>query len=162
MSYKLSNRSKSNLVGVHPDLVRVVERAIEITEHDFTVFEGTRTREKQVENYKRGVSRAIDGSRHLVGKDGYAHAVDLVPWIGYLTWDWDRIYPIANAVRDASKELGVPIKWGGAWDVLLNEQDADSRDIVQAYNARRRAMGRSSFTDGPHFELPLSPEYPQF
>ena len=37
MSYKLGNRSLKNLDGVHPDLRKVVERAIEITEQDFTV-----------------------------------------------------------------------------------------------------------------------------
>ena len=35
--YKLSKRSLSKLKGVHPDLVRVVKRAIEITDVDFSV-----------------------------------------------------------------------------------------------------------------------------
>lgn len=40
MSFKLGKRSLSNLEGVHPDLVKVVHRAIEITTVDFTVIEG--------------------------------------------------------------------------------------------------------------------------
>jgi len=36
-SYSLSQRSMQNLSGVHPDLVDVVKRAIEITEQDFSV-----------------------------------------------------------------------------------------------------------------------------
>ena len=42
MTYELSKRSKDRLSGVHPDLVKVVERAIEITTVDFTVLEGLR------------------------------------------------------------------------------------------------------------------------
>jgi len=34
MTYKLSQRSMQNLSGVHPDLVAVVKRAIEITEQE--------------------------------------------------------------------------------------------------------------------------------
>ena len=36
--FKLSQRSKDRLKGVHPDLVKVVEHAIEITTVDFTVL----------------------------------------------------------------------------------------------------------------------------
>ena len=37
MGFILSRRSLKNLEGVHEDLVRVVQRAIEITEVDFTI-----------------------------------------------------------------------------------------------------------------------------
>ena len=42
--FAFSKRSVSNLAGVHPDLVRVVRRAIQITTVDFTVTEGLRTK----------------------------------------------------------------------------------------------------------------------
>ena len=42
MAYVLGTRSKDNLKGVHPDLVKVVERAITLTTQDFTVIEGVR------------------------------------------------------------------------------------------------------------------------
>jgi peptidoglycan LD-endopeptidase CwlK len=57
---------------VHPDPVRVVERAIRITTQDFRVQAGMRTRERQAELVARGASRTMH-SRHLIG-----HAVDLV------------------------------------------------------------------------------------
>jgi peptidoglycan L-alanyl-D-glutamate endopeptidase CwlK len=50
--------------GVHPDLVRVVERAIQITTRDFPVQEGLRTRERQAALVARGASRTMN-SRHL-------------------------------------------------------------------------------------------------
>ena len=48
MSFKLGTKSRENLRGVHPDLVAVVERAIEITKQDFTVIEGMRTLQRQI------------------------------------------------------------------------------------------------------------------
>ena len=54
MSWKLSDRSKRNLRGVHPDLVRVVMRALEISPLDFVVIEGLRSRERQAELVKSG------------------------------------------------------------------------------------------------------------
>jgi peptidoglycan L-alanyl-D-glutamate endopeptidase CwlK len=35
MAFRLSKLSRDRLQGVHPDLVRVVERAIQITTQDF-------------------------------------------------------------------------------------------------------------------------------
>ena len=132
MAYKLSKRSEDRLLGVHPDLVRVVRRAIEITEHDFSVIEGVRTLEKQREYFRSGASKTMD-SRHLTG-----HAVDLYP-VGRPT-PWDKCLVIKDAMFKAARELGVSIRWGGDWDM-----DGDHRD--------------EKFYDGPHFEL-LRSRYP--
>lgn len=89
-------------------------------------------------------------SRHLTG-----HAVDLVPIInGKLRWEWPAIYPIADAVRTAAKELEIPIRWGGAWDLLLTDTSESTEDLVSDYAQRRRVAGKRAFIDGPHFELP--------
>ncbi|MBS7814768.1 M15 family peptidase [Wohlfahrtiimonas chitiniclastica] len=164
MTFKLSNKSKSKLIGVHPDLVAVVNRAIELTTQDFTVFEGVRTINQQKENVKKGVSTTVNGSRHLIGKNGYAHAVDLVPYIdGQLRWDWDGCYAIAEAVRQASIELKIPVRWGGVCDKLLSDiQGMTTKQAQQAYVDQRIRNGQRAFAGGPHFELPLSPQYPQF
>jgi peptidoglycan LD-endopeptidase CwlK len=55
----LSKLSRDRLQGVHPDLVRVVERAIQITTQDFR--EGLRTRERQAELVARGGVGEADG-----------------------------------------------------------------------------------------------------
>ena len=47
--FSLGPRSKMRLNGVHPDLVKVVERAIQISTVDFTVLEGLRSPERQME-----------------------------------------------------------------------------------------------------------------
>jgi peptidoglycan L-alanyl-D-glutamate endopeptidase CwlK len=125
MGYVLGNKSRRRLYGVHPDLVLVVNKAIEITTQDFTVLEGLRTLERQQQLYNTGKSKTMN-SRHLTG-----HAVDLAPWP--ISWDWEYFYPIAEAMKDASDEVGVPIEWGGDW---------------------------KSFPDGPHWELPWD-KYPK-
>lgn len=94
MGYALGAASRRELVGVHPDLVRVVERAIEITRCDFTVHDGIRTVEEQKRHVANGFSKTMK-SKHLEGR-----AVDLVPWIdGKPRWWWPQIYQIAAAYR---------------------------------------------------------------
>ena len=119
--YSLGARSKQRLTGVHADLVQVVERAIEITTVDFTVLEGLRTPERQKALRDPGASQTLN-SRHITG-----HAVDLGALIdGEVRWDWPLYHKIAAAMKEAAKELNVPIVWGGDW---------------------------RTFKDGPHFEL---------
>ena len=108
--FKLSARSRDRLVGVHPDLVRVVNRALEITEVDFAVIEGVRSLEKQRQYVASGASQTLNG-RHLTG-----HAVDLAAYIGSeLRWDWPLYHKIAAAMKQAAAELSIPIVWGGDW-----------------------------------------------
>lgn len=130
--YTLGARSKTRLVGVHPDLVKVVERAIQLSTVDFTVLEGIRTPERQRTLVEIGASQTLN-SRHLRGADGFAKAVDLGAWVGgEVRWDWPLYHKIAAAMKEAARQVGVPIEWGGDW---------------------------STFKDGPHFQLPKK-EYP--
>jgi peptidoglycan L-alanyl-D-glutamate endopeptidase CwlK len=118
--YTLGPRSKQRLKGVHPDLVKVVERAIEISTIDFTVLEGLRTPERQKALLEAGASQTLN-SRHITG-----HAVDLGAWVdNQVDWSWPLYHKIAAAMKDAAKQEGVSIVWGGDWKMR----------------------------DGPHFEL---------
>ena len=105
--YSLSFRSRQRLSGVHPDLVAVVKRAIEITKQDFSVLEGIRSVERQRELLKSGASTTMN-SRHITG-----HAVDLAPYP--VSWDWEYFYPMADAMKQAAEELEVDLEWGGDW-----------------------------------------------
>jgi peptidoglycan L-alanyl-D-glutamate endopeptidase CwlK len=118
--YKLGERSQLRLKGVHPDLVRVVEHAIDISTVDFTVLEGLRTPERQKLLRDAGASQTLN-SRHITG-----HAVDLGALVdGEVRWDWPLYHQIAKAMKQAAKQVGVDITWGGDWKMR----------------------------DGPHFEL---------
>ena len=125
MNFNLSARSRQRLQGVHEDLVQVVERAIRITEVDFTVLEGLRSTERQQRLFEKkatllnGVTRR---SRHQTG-----HAVDLGALIdGEIRWDWPLYHKLAGAMKKAADQLETALEWGGDW---------------------------KRFPDGPHFQL---------
>ena len=109
----IGKRSTNNLAGVHPQLVAVVKRALELSQVDFTVIEGLRTKERQAELMKQGFTRTLN-SRHIIGE-----AVDIVP----LPVDWNNPKPfglVAEAMKKAAEELGVKITWGGDWKSFVD------------------------------------------
>ena len=151
-AYALSARSIERLRGVDPQLVEVVQLAIQLTTVDFMVVEGVRTREQCAINYGKGRSAAEClakgvpakhaqpraakvtwltnpyASKHLGGQ-----AVDLLP----APYDWKATGPfdaVAKAMMAAAKQLGVSIRWGADWDA----------------DGKPREKGE---TDSPHFEL---------
>jgi peptidoglycan L-alanyl-D-glutamate endopeptidase CwlK len=110
MSFRFSARSLRNLQGVHPDLVRVVHRALELTPTDFVVTEGLRTVKRQAELVQAGASRTMN-SRHITG-----HAIDFAPLVaGKVRWDWPLFPPIVKAFKEAATEKGVAIVAGADW-----------------------------------------------
>jgi len=152
--FQLGHRSKGELVGVHDDILNVVYRAISLTVQDFSVHDGLRQLAEQIEYVRSGVSRTLK-SKHLKQKDGFGHAVDLVPYInGRLRWEWQPIYRIAEAMYRAAEMEGVMLRWGAVWDRTFNELDVtDLEGEVRKYATRRRKAGKRAFLDGPHFEL---------
>lgn len=118
----LGKRSRSRLHGVHEDLVIVLATAIQRTDIDFAVIEGLRTLERQKKLLKSGASKTLK-SRHLTG-----HAVDIAPYVdGEIRWDWPLYDKLAVTVKQAAKDCGIPVEYGGDW---------------------------KSFKDGPHWQLP--------
>ncbi len=150
MGFSLGSSSKKKLIGVHPDIVEVVKLAIEITSQDFSVTEGVRSRRRQQMLYNKGKSKTM-ASRHLTG-----HAVDLAPYpYGadldrdgvHNGADWDNYYPIGDAMMQAAREIGVPIRWGGNWRIRdIRSWNGSAEQLAKAYPG--------NFPDGPHFEIP--------
>jgi hypothetical protein len=113
--YKFSQKSLDKLQGVNPDLVKVIYRALELSEVDFGITEGLRTRERQEYLYNSGKSKTMN-SRHLTGK-----AVDVVAFInGVVSWELRYYTKINEAFQKASLELGIPIIWGGSWKSFVD------------------------------------------
>ena len=110
MAFKFGERSLKNLTGVHADLVRVTHKALELSQIDFAVIEGLRTKSRQAELLAAGASKTMN-SRHITG-----HAIDVAPIIGgKIRWDWPLFDELAKAFKLAAKEENVPIVWGGDW-----------------------------------------------
>ena len=150
--FVLSKLSLGRLNGVDANLVKVVQRAIEITPQDFMVVEGVRSKEQCYINYGKGrtvaqcTAKGVPAkyaqpklakvtwlnnplsSKHVSGK-----AVDLVPYP--VNWnDLTKFDQVAKAMFAAAKELGVSIRWGADWD-----NDGNYREKGEY--------------DSPHFEL---------
>lgn len=110
MSFEFGARSLKRLEGVHPDLVRVMKRAICCTTVDFAVLEGMRTLARQKQLMAAGATRTMN-SRHLTG-----HAVDIAPYIGgSVRWDWPLYHQLAAIVKKCAGDEEVPVQWGGDW-----------------------------------------------
>lgn len=122
-------RSLRNLAGIHPDLRRVMDRALQDAPFAFVVTEGLRTAARQRELVRIGASKTLN-SRHITG-----HAVDLVPYVDIdkdgkveveEMYAWPLYGRLAPAIKAAAVAEKVALIWGGDW---------------------------RSFKDGPHWEL---------
>lgn len=108
---RLTPKDREKLKGLHPDLVKVIERAAEISDRPFVLLEGKRTLARQKQLLAQGATTTLN-SRHLTG-----HAIDIAPLgpNGKVSWDWPLYYPLAKIIKQAAKEVGVPFEWGGDW-----------------------------------------------
>jgi peptidoglycan LD-endopeptidase CwlK len=149
MAFKLSGRSLKNLEGVDSQLIEVVKYAIGVSRIDFGVTEGLRTTQRQRELVASGASQTMN-SKHIQGK-----AVDLVAYIGArVSWELNLYDDIADAMKLAATEVGVPIRWGAAWQLDdIRNWDGTMQDAMDDYINVRRSQGKRPFIDGPHFEI---------
>lgn len=161
--YELGKRSIEVLRGVRYTLRAVVYSAIQSTTVDFTVLEGLRSSERQLELWLSKASK-LNGIPKGETRDGYngtgvsshqfGEAVDLGAYVaGSVRWDWNLYFRIARAVRKAAIEKGTPIIWGGVWDRTLNSISGDLEEEMHQYALRMRKLGKKPFHDGPHFQL---------
>ena len=141
VSFKFSLRSRLKLRNVHPDLCFLMEEAIRVSPIDFGITEGARSYTRQKELFQARLSQTMN-SRHipktpqlirtedviqLSPDKPYSHAVDIVCYLGRkVTWAWPAYDEVAQTIKALSRELDIPITWGGDWTTLR---------------------------DGPHYEL---------
>lgn len=147
--FRFSKRSLNNLKGVRQPLVRVAHRAIAITEIDFGVIDGLRTREEQAALVEAGASQTMN-SNHLTGE-----AIDIMAYVGARgSWELPLYHKIADAFAKAAFHEGVGIRWGGAWHIDDVRDWQGSMEAAQDdYIRLRRSQGRRPFLDSGHFEL---------
>ena len=136
MTFRFSKTSLNRLATVHPDLQRVAKRALELTTVDFVVTQGNRTKDEQMRLYGQGrtaaqcIAKGVPAgyakpaerkvtwtlnSNHIGGR-----AIDVAPYVGGgINWDENGklgLWPkLAQAFKQAARELGVGIQWGGDW-----------------------------------------------
>jgi len=116
-------RSLDNMKGLHPDLIRVINRASETSLTSFVVTEGLRTLERQKALLRIGATKTLK-SRHLKQADGYGHAFDFYAYVdtnrdGKITFEEMSsvrlMLLIADAIKKAAAAEKVAITYGGDW-----------------------------------------------
>lgn len=170
--FNFGKTSKDRLALVHPDLQKLMTRALELSPIDFSISQGLRTRKEQETLYAQGRTQAalnaigltwvrpIKGdivtwtmkSNHL---SGLAIDVAALPH-GVLSWNEKFYCDIAAAVQRAAHELMIHVIWGAVWDTPLNDlQDGLMSQEASAYKKRWEAANhpKKAKTDFPHFEL---------
>ena len=108
--FRLSTNSNRRLRTCDEHLQRVVRVALNLSDVDFSVIEGLRSRERQEELYAAGKSWTLN-SHHLTGR-----AVDLSPWVdGATSHNPEHYKRVAKATFAAAFQVGAPVEWGGFW-----------------------------------------------
>ncbi len=130
MAYKLGQRSKDNLKGVHPNLAKLMTASITNSPVDFTIVEGVRTTQRQQSLYAQGRTKPgikvtnADGiknkSNHQVKADGFGHAVDIYPfYLGQVQVQHKDVVKnlklITDHIKKTAKELNIKIVCGIDW-----------------------------------------------
>ena len=110
--YKFGKRSKKNMEGLQPELVEVLETALNFGVMDFSVIGGARTIEEQAELYALGRTRPGKvvtwtlNSRHIGG-----FAFDVAPYP--LDWnDYNKFSELAGVIKSAAAVCAVELEWG--------------------------------------------------
>lgn len=169
MSFTLGTRSRANLAGVHPDLIRIIEGAIVSSTVDFGVAApAVRTAEEQNRLFKLGRTQK-DGithkSNHQPWADDLGHAVDLTPFVGgqFIVTDgkngtlnaWDYYPTIAAAMSLSAKALGLAqrLTWGCNWLEPMSAYGSTVQDMKDAIERYKRNHPGPDFIDGPHFQI---------
>lgn len=129
-TYAFDSIKKMN--GVHPDLVNIMQDALQTTPILFVITEGVRTTERQEKLYRQGrkvpgtIVTNCDGvkvkSFHQIRVANYGCAVDLYPYIyGQIriheVYVPDVCRVIALHIKSIAQKMGIPITWGGDWQI---------------------------------------------
>jgi len=166
MAYVFGKGSEARLEGLHPDLVKVLKKAISISPIDFTIVEGARSDEQCYINFGKGRTAAqctaagcpakyalpdADkvtwlkkplSSNHRKKSDGYGYAVDIYP------------YPVSLVLAKGKK----PKDYEPLFDKLAKTMFEAAKDVGATIrwgadwdlDGKAREKGES---DNPHFEL---------
>ena len=130
MAYKFGNRSKQALARVHPDLVKLCNKVLELEIFDFGITCGYRGQDAQNQLYFEGRSRVKwPDSKH--NKDP-SEAIDFVLYInGEVNWDDTNAWYMAIGVfRAVAIMLDIEIRAGGDWSGDFSTQDQTFFDLT--------------------------------
>lgn len=118
--------SERKLSTADPELVEIPRLVMSWGVYDFTIVWAFRTNAEQLQAFLSGNSKKESGSFHQVTKDGnpFAQAIDFAPWCllpdGTMGIPWKDTHAFAvlgGMMIAAGEQLGIPIVYGGDWDM---------------------------------------------
>lgn len=116
MTYFLSNTSESRLQDIHPDLLAVCYRSLQISTVDFGIPEHGGLRSVAIQKMLFDTGKSMcDGTKKL-SKHQSGDALDFYAYVdGKASWELGHLTTVAAAFLQAASELGVRLQWGGYW-----------------------------------------------
>lgn len=135
MSYQFGAMSKARLANAHPVLVQLMTRALALSEQDFSILETFRSEADQEKAFRAGNTKVHypNSAHNQTGPDGKPRscACDVLPY-PFTNWNdpamLDGWRKINDAVAKASKELGIPYRWGGDFNRDGSKTTSDAWD----------------------------------
>lgn len=144
--------SEAMLDELQPALAKVTRRALAISDIEFQVVHGMRTRTQHNEFWRKGVTIG-NQSTHF-----YGHAVDLMPIIeGRPCVEAEVFDDVAMCMKLAGADLHVPLRWGGAWHCdNICAFEGIIEDLQMFYIDNMRMQDKRPRLDLSHFELTIA------
>jgi len=132
--YHYGKTSTRRLATAKPGLQQVFKLALELGLMDIAIIQGRRGRAEQDRYYAIGKSRVRwPHSKHnVINPLDLASAVDAAPFVnGEISWRKEHCIYLAGVIQACAELLGVPIRWGGNWDMDGEPiTDQDFQDLV--------------------------------
>ena len=123
--FKFGKRSSQRLDTCHADIRHVMIFALYISEVDFFIAEGARSKEKQDRYFMTGASK-VKYPKSFHNELPLSLAADAVPWVNSKpVWSCETPEEkaawreLTKAIKQAAKLLNVPLEWGfdlWSWD----------------------------------------------
>jgi peptidoglycan L-alanyl-D-glutamate endopeptidase CwlK len=143
--FRFGNTSLMRLATADTRLQILAQAVMDKQLMDFSVTQGHRSKEEQDAAFALGASKVEwPKSKH---NSVPANAVDLVPYP--IRWgnpgDPHRVkaignfYRLAGIVLATARELNIPVRWGGDWDMDGDVYDQDFDDLPHFELVDRRA-----------------------
>ena len=130
--YKFGKRSLGHLEQVHPNLVELCHKVLDLQLFDFGITHGHRGQEQQNKLVFEGRSKlSWPDSKH---NKHPSHAIDFILYINgkptYDPKDHAGYYMAVGVFRAVAASLNLKIRVGADWDGDFSTQDQSFNDLV--------------------------------
>lgn len=132
--FKFGTTSGERLDTCDPKLQRAMHYAMSLQLMDFTILEGHRSQARQLELLAKGATK-VAVSKH---QHSPSAAIDIAPYpvrwgsinSAHRVKEIGNFYRLAGIVLAGAKEMGIPLRWGGDWNMNGDIYDQEFDDLV--------------------------------